>query len=103
MTIQFRYKLPTPYSCVRAETRSFGIEPFNTETKRKVAKAIVRLVMHIHTINAEADAAAVADRIVELLNAGCIYMGPKALHFDWQRKHTPQSVEGYFKQPGESW
>lgn len=101
MSIRFRYKIPTPYSCVRAETRSFGIEPFNTETNCKAGKAVVRFVMHSHATSAEVDAKAVADRIVELLNAGCIYMGPKALHFDWQRKHTPQSVEGYFKRTGE--
>ena len=101
MTIQFRYKIPTHYSRVRFETRSFGIEPFNTETNRKAGKAVVRLVMHSHVADVEADAEAVADRIVELLNADCIYMGPKALHFDWQRKHTPQSVDGYFERTGE--
>jgi hypothetical protein len=32
----------------------------------------------------------------EPLNTGGTYIGPKTLHFDGNRKNTPQSVEGYF-------
>ena len=94
MTIQFRYKLPIPYPYWA--TQSFGIEPYNVETGRKVAKAIVRLVMHTHVPGSDTEAMAVADRITELLNAGGTYAGPKTLRLDWQHRHTPESVEGYF-------
>ena len=94
MTIQYRYKLPSDrHFC---ETRSFGIEPYNVKTGRKVAKAIVRLVIYNHVTGSDADAMVVADKITELINAGGTYAGPKTLHFDWNRRHTPASVEGYF-------
>jgi hypothetical protein len=94
MTIQFRYKLPGYYK--QLKTLSFGIEPYNVETGRKAGKAIVRLVMHTHVPGSDAEAMAVADKITERLNAGGTYGGPKTLHFDRNRKNTPQSVEGYF-------
>jgi len=94
MTIQYRYKLPSDRRF--CETRSFGIEPYNVETGRKVAKAIVRLVIHNQVTGSDADAMVVADKITELINAGGTYAGPKTLHFDWSRRYTPTSVEGYF-------
>ena len=94
MTIQYRYKLPIQFA--RAETRSFGIEPYKVQTGRKAGKAVVRLVIHNYVPGSDAEAMAVADKITELLNAGGTYGGPKTLHFDRNRKNTPQSVEGYF-------
>jgi hypothetical protein len=94
MTIQYRYKLPIRETYWA--TQSFGIEPYNVETGRKAAKAIVRLVMHTHVPGSDTEAMAVADKITERLNAGGTYGGPKTLHFDGNRKNTPQSVEGYF-------
>jgi hypothetical protein len=94
MTIQYRYKLPIreTYSA----TQSFGIEPYNVETGRKAAKAIVRLVMYTDIPGSDTEAMVVADKITELINAGGTYAGPKTLHFDWSRRYTPTSVEGYF-------
>jgi hypothetical protein len=94
MTIQYRYKLPTQFA--RAETRSFGIEPYKVQTGRKAGKAVVRLVMHNHVPGSDTEAMAVADRITELLNAGGTYAGPKTLRLGWQHRHTPESVEGCF-------
>ena len=94
MTIQFRYRLPAYYNHLK--TQSFGIEPYNVETGRKAGKAIVRLAIYSSVVNSEADAVAVAGKIVALLNVGGTYGGPKTLHFDRNRKNTPQSVEGYF-------
>ena len=94
MTIQFRYKLPT-YYCP-THTRSFGIEPYNVETGRKAGTAIVRLTIYSSVVDSKPDAVAVAEKIVTLLNAGGTYMGPKTLHFDWNHKITPKSVESYF-------
>jgi len=94
MTIQYRYKLPIRVTYL--PTQSFGIEPYNVETGRKAAKAIVRLVMHTRGPGSDTEAMAVADRITELLNAGGTYAGPKTLRLGWQHRHTPESVEGYF-------
>jgi hypothetical protein len=94
MTIQYRYKLPIRVTYL--PTQSFGIEPYNVETGRKAAKAIVRLVMHTRGPGFDTEAMAVADRITELLNAGGTYAGPKTLRLGWQHRHTPESVEGYF-------
>jgi hypothetical protein len=94
MTIQYRYKLPIRNTY--CATQSFGIEPYNVETGRKAGKAIVRLAIYSSVVDSEADAVAVAGKIVALLNAGGTYGGPKTLHFDRNRKNTPQSVEGYF-------
>jgi hypothetical protein len=94
MTIQYRYKLPIRLTYL--PTQSFGIEPYNVETGRKAAKAIVRLVMHTRGPGSDTEAMAVADRITELLNAGGTYAGPKTLCLGWQHRHTPESVEGYF-------
>ena len=95
MTTQYRYKLPA--HCPGCETRSFGIEPYNVETGRKAGKAIVRLVIYNYIHTSDAEAMAAADRITERLNAGCAYIGPKTLRFDWRHRHTPKSVEGYFE------
>jgi hypothetical protein len=94
MTIQYRYKLPIRVTYLPAQ--SFGIEPYNVETGRKAANAIVRLVMHTHGPGSDTEAMAVAGRITELLNAGGTYAGPKKLRLGWQHRHTPESVEGYF-------
>jgi hypothetical protein len=94
MTIQYRYKLPIQFA--RAETRSFGIEPYKVQTGRKAGKAVVRLVIHNYVPGSDAEAMAVADKITELLNAGRTYAGLKALRFDSSHRHTPESVEGYF-------
>ena len=96
MTIQYRYQMPPVlFNC---ETRSFGIEPYRLRGNRQVkaGKAIVRLVIYRHVTDSDSDAEAVAERIVQLLNNGREYMGPKTLHFDWNRRHTSASVEGYF-------
>ena len=94
MTIQYRYKLPALNP--GAETRSFGIEPYNVETGRKAGRGIVRLVIFNYIHTSEAEAMAAADRITERLNAGGTYAGPQTLRFDWSHKYTPESVEGYF-------
>lgn len=94
MTIQYRYRLPALNP--NAETRSFGIEPYNVETGRKAGRAVVRLVIYNYIHTSEAEAMAAADRITELLNAGGTYAGPKTLRFDWSHKYTPESMEGYF-------
>ena len=94
MTIQYRYRLPALNP--GAETRSFGIEPYNVETGRKAGRAIVRLVIYNYIHTSEAEAMAAADRITERLNAGGTYAGPQTLRFDWSHKYTPESVGGYF-------
>lgn len=92
---RYRYKLPTPHS--HWETRSFGIEPCKPGPGGRMVKAgklIIRLVIHCHVEDARSNAAAAAERITELLNAGREYMGPKIMHFDHNRKHA--GIDSYF-------
>ena len=98
-TILYRYKLPSLFG--RSwDTTSFGIEPYYIRAdgrQVKAGKAIIRCVIYncITDSSIEWDsstewATKAANEIVESLNSGQKWCGPKTLHFD-----KPRSVSGF--------
>lgn len=91
-SFKFRYKLPSINSYWA--TQSFGIEPYFTRKdgrQIKAGKSIIRCRIHNSITKSCGWAQEAADRLIELLNAGHVYRGPKNLSFD-----KPIDVEGYF-------
>ena len=90
--IKYRYKLPGPNYTMA--TQSFGIEPYYTRGQDgrqiKAGKSIIRCKFFNNTISC-GWAKEAADLIVDLLNSGHIYSGPKILTFN-----KPIDVRGYF-------
>ena len=90
--MKYRYRLPAQMD--HFTTQSFGIEPYYFNIwgrKVKAGKAIIRCVIYNGLRSSRQRAEEAATRIVELLNEGREYKGPKVLHFD-----QPRFVEGYF-------
>ena len=92
-SIKYRYKLPSKLN--HMVTRSFGIEPYVTRGRDgrqvKAGKSIVRCLVYSYLPKAWDYAKEAADHLVDLLNAGRIYKGPKTISF-----RIPVDVEGYF-------
>ena len=94
-SIFYRYKLPD-ISGISCDTRSFGIEPYYIRAKDgklvKAGKAIIRCVIYAYIADSSVEwATKAANEIVEFLNSGRKWYGPKILHFD-----KPRSVSGFF-------
>lgn len=91
--MKYRFKLPTLSSLY--QTQSFGIEPYYVRKRDdrvvKAGKAIIRCVIYNARPSSFLWASEAAARIVQLLNEGREYKGPKVLLFA-----RPHSVEGYF-------
>lgn len=89
--IKYRYKLPETIDY--CATQSFGIEPYYDRDGKqiKVGKSIIRCQINNHNTKSCDWAKEAADHIVDLLNSGHKYCGPKTLNFD-----RPISVRGYF-------